>query len=87
LAALLAVTIRRTSVSPGQIRYLGRMDGVFGIQVEPGQFAVLQANDPMVTEHRQVPEGVSWARDIDGEAWIETGRNYSLRRVDLTPTD
>jgi hypothetical protein len=76
----------RATISSGPIRYLGRMDGVFGLQVEPGQFAVLRADDPMVTGYRQFPEGVWGAKDIDGQAWIETGRNYSLRRVELTPT-
>ncbi len=62
------------------------MDGVFGMQVVPGEFVVLRADDPMAAEYRRFSEGVSYAADIDGEAWVKTGRNYSLRRVELAPT-
>lgn len=71
-----------------EVWYLGRVDGVLGAQVGKWQFQVLRANDPMVVEYRQVsndgqrPAGA----EIDGEAWAETGRNYHLRRVELTPT-
>ena len=33
---------------------------------------------------RQISDGASY-REIDGEAWAETGRNYDLRRAELLP--
>jgi hypothetical protein len=94
--AYVASGIRVTSIvdgnvvataSPGRIEYLGRMDGVFGVQLGPEirQFAVLRANDPMVVEHRQISTGFGIASEIDGEAWTETGRNHNLRRIQLLP--
>ena len=72
----------RATVSPGQIQYLGPMDAVFGVQLPNRRFEVLRANDPMVVEHRQISTDAI-ASEIDGEAWVETGRNYNLRRVEL----
>jgi hypothetical protein len=72
----------RATVSPGQIQYLGPMDAVFGVQLPNRRFEVLRANDPMVVEHRQFSTDAI-ASEIDGEAWVETGRNYNLRRVEL----
>jgi len=76
------------TVSPGEIWYLGPMDGAFGVLLEAGRFEVLRANDPMVVEHRQISlDGQTGpVAEIDGEAWMEIGRNYDLRRVESTPT-
>ena len=38
----------------------------------------------MVVEVRQISETGAY-REIDGEAWAETGRNYDLRRAELLP--
>ncbi len=80
----------RATVAPGQIvggavvlseiQYLGPIDGVFGVQLPERWFAVLRPNAPMVVEYRRVPDAAA-ASEIDGEAWIETGQNYNLRRV------
>ena len=77
----------------GEIRYLGPMDGAFGVQLDDQRFLVLRANDPMFVEHRQIatdptspaPSGVGIASEIGGEAWGETGRNYNLRRFEFLP--
>jgi PQQ-like domain len=73
------------SVSPGGISYLGPLDGAFGVQLSNGIFQVLRADDPMVVRDRQSStEGQSGpVSEIDGEAWMETGRNYDLRRVEF----
>jgi hypothetical protein len=76
----------RATVSPGYVGYLGLIDGVFGVQVQTGDFEVLSASDPMVVEHRLTVDGQPAHHVLDGEAWIEEGRNYSLRRLELTPT-
>lgn len=91
--AYLASSIRVTSivdgdvvatVSTGVIRYLGRVEGVVGALLSTGQFQVLEANDPMVVDVRRVAE-IGGATEIDGEAWVETGRNHDLRRVEFLP--
>ena len=76
------------NASPGQIEYLGPMDGAFGALVGDGSLVVLTAKDPMVLEHRAVSqEGRTGpVGEIDGEAWMETGRNYDLRRSSFLAT-
>jgi len=73
--------------TPGDIWYLGPLDGEFGVLLFEGRFQVLQANDPMVVADRQISiEGQSGpVKEIAGEAWMEVDRNYDLRRVELLP--
>ena len=75
------------TVNPGQVGYLGPVDEVFGVLIWPGEFRVLGANDPMVVETRQisVEEHTGGVFEADGEAWVETGRNYNLLRVKFLP--
>ena len=72
------------TVSAGVIRYLGRVEGVVGALLSTGQFQVLGANDPMVVDVRQIAE-MGGTTEIDGEAWVESGPNYDLRRVEFLP--
>ena len=74
----------RATTSTGEIRYLGHVDGVFGVEQPGERFTVLRAADPMVVDVRQISETGAY-REIDGEAWAETGRNYNLRRAELLP--
>ena len=75
------------TLNPGEIWYLGPVDGAFGVLNSAGWFRVLGANDPMVVELGRSPSKDRRGRcpNIDGEAWIETGRNYNLRRVEFLP--
>ena len=69
--------------------YLGSVDGVFGFgELRGGAlFRVLRPNDPMViAERKSSVEGeMQSVYEIDGNAWMETGRNFNLRRVELVP--
>jgi hypothetical protein len=74
------------ALAPGDIQYMGRVDGVFGVQLPGGRFRVLQADDPMVVEDRQLsPDAI--AGEIAGDAWVESGGKHSLRRVEFVPVD
>jgi hypothetical protein len=82
------------TVAPGPISYLGPIDGVFGVQLDVDfqaspEFVVLRANDPMVVATRQIapiPEQAgAGLTELDGDAWLSTGRNGSLRRAELLP--
>jgi hypothetical protein len=76
------------TVSTGEIEYLGRLDGVFGVLLGAERFQTLRANDPMVVEHRLVsPLDRYGLAAIDGEAWIEAlgPGNWALRRLQLLP--
>jgi hypothetical protein len=77
----------RATVAPGEIWYLGPIDGVFGVMDPAGQVRILRSADPMVMGIRDVStaEQTGPVGEIDGEAWIETGRNYDLRRLELLP--
>jgi hypothetical protein len=73
----------RATVSTGRIRYLGRVEGVFGALETTGRFDVLRANDPMVIEVRDTSGlGLSGVTEIDGEAWAATGP-YTSRQVEF----
>lgn len=90
------------TVSTGAVRYLGPISGAFGVLLDDGladalekgaggtgQFLVLRPSDPMASTPMQVsiPEGArGGVFEIDGEAWWEIGRNYSLRRIELIET-
>jgi hypothetical protein len=75
----------RATVSTGRIRYLGRVEGVFGALETTGRFDVLSANDPMVIEVRETSSlGLSGVSEVDGEAWAATGP-YTSRRVEFLP--
>ncbi|MDP9145503.1 MAG: PQQ-like beta-propeller repeat protein [Actinomycetota bacterium] len=75
----------RATVSTGRIRYLGRVEGVFGALETTGRFDVLRATDPMVVEVRETSGlGLSGMAEIDGEAWAATGP-YTSRRVEFLP--
>jgi hypothetical protein len=77
------------TVATGEIEYLGRVDGVFGVLVAAGQFQTLSATDPMVVDHRLIsPVSQTYGlAAIDGEAWVETVGlgNWALRRLQLAP--
>lgn len=69
------------TASTGRIRYLGRVEGVFGVLETTGRFDVLGVNDPMVVEVRETTSlGFSGVAEVDGEAWAATGP-YTSRRV------
>ncbi len=72
---------KRATVTLDELGYLGRVEGVFGALTEAG-FVVLGPDEPMQLDVRQVTAEGIWApREVEGEAWMETGRNYDLRRV------
>jgi hypothetical protein len=60
------------TVNPGEIHYIGPIDGAFGVLLWPGTFQVLRADHPMVVETRQISlEGETGGVDeVDGEAWV-----------------
>lgn len=66
----------------------GPMHGAFGALVGDGSLVGLTAKDPMVLEHRKISQErrTGPGGEIDGEAWMETGRNYDLRRVEFLAT-
>ena len=72
------------TVDLGEIRYLGRVDGVFGAN-SPQGFVTLRPVDPMEIEVRQVTAPGYLADEIDGNLWTEEGWNYDLRRVEFLP--
>lgn len=75
----------RATVSTGRIRYLGRVEGVFGALETTGRFDVLRATDPMVVEVRETSGlGLSGVTEIDGDAWAATGP-HTHRRVEFLP--
>jgi hypothetical protein len=75
----------RATASTGEVWYLGSVGDTFGVLGPDGRFVALTADDPMLGEVRQVSTaGQSGSvGEIDGEAWVETGENYDLRRVGL----
>jgi hypothetical protein len=73
------------TVSTGKIRYMGRVEGVFGVLETTGRFNVLKANDPMVVEVRETSSlGFSGVAEIAGEAWAATGpyTSHQIRFID-----
>ena len=74
--------------SPGQIHYLGPIEGAFGVLLWPGTFQVLRADDPMLVETRQVSLAgeTGGVDEIDGDGWLVAGRNYNRRRVEFLPS-
>ena len=75
------------TVNPGQVSYLGPMDGAFGVLNKAGSFRVLEANDPMVVTTRQISTDghTSGVFELNGEAWVETGKNYNPLRIEFLP--
>ena len=85
-----------TSVVDGEIRAtatigpfagFGDVDGVFGAHLGYGRFLVLGPGNRLVAEERQIVPADVIPKAINGESWVETGRNYSLRRVELLPNE
>ena len=75
----------RAGVSPGEIWYLGPMDGAFGVLGPQERFQVLRADNPMVVDVRKISRGGQSGpvAEVDGEAWMEIGQNFDLRRVEF----
>ncbi len=71
----------RATTSTGEIRYLGHVDGVFGVE-HRGAVHRPQGDRSDGGRDRQI-SATGANREIDGEAWAETGRNYNLRRAEL----
>ena len=74
------------SVSRGEIRDLGWVDGAFGVLLSTRRFHVFWANDPMVVEYRHISTDDRPARvaEIGREVWIETVASKGAR-VELLP--
>jgi hypothetical protein len=53
-----------------------------GMLLADARFSVLQADDPMLVDRRQISADAI-TTEIDGEAWAATGPNRDLRRVEL----